>query len=73
MQYRNTDPMTGIKITAEQEPDKACTVMVRVPAYDGTDDEESLRMQILAARQMIFALDVVAKAVPDTREEARDP
>ena len=65
MRYKNTDPMTGIEVTAEQQWGSGCTVTIRVPAYDGADDAEALKMQVRAADQVFFALDVMAKAVPD--------
>ncbi|HEV2124666.1 MAG TPA: hypothetical protein VGW38_18090 [Chloroflexota bacterium] len=62
MQYTNTDPMTGIEVSAEHEPDSAFTVTVFVPACNGTDDERALRMRTRAAGEVLFALNVLDRA-----------
>lgn len=66
MRYKNSDPLTGIEVIAEHQWGSGCTVTTRVPTYDGTDDAEALKMQVRAADQVFFALDVMARAVPDS-------
>ena len=63
MQYMTTDAMTGIAVTAEQEPNRACTVTLWVPTYDGTDDEHALRMQARAGWLVLLALDAMSRAM----------
>ncbi|HEV2072373.1 MAG TPA: hypothetical protein VGR29_01910 [Thermomicrobiales bacterium] len=63
MRYTTTDPLTGSEAIVEHQPDGTYTVSLSVPAYDGTDDAEALKMQVRAAHQVFLALDAIARAM----------